>query len=276
MLGKEFSWRTKDQLNIYARHWKAVETRAVVCIVHGLGEHINRYAEVAKQFNEHGFTCLGNDRRGHGQSEGERGHSPSFEHLLLEIKHLLATAKAHYKDKPIFLYGHSMGGNIVLNYLMQEQPAIAGAIATGSWIRLSNPPPSLLVQVGKIARRFAPKVSQSNGLNAKDLSRDKEACQRYLDDPLVHQRITFGLAMCMLDAAKKIEQFSGDLCVPVLIMHGDLDNITDPKATEALAERIDSDVELKLWEGAYHEIQHEINKEEVIDYMVDWMEGQLV
>lgn len=275
MLEKEFSWRTKDQLNIYARHWKAAETRAVVCIVHGLGEHINRYAEVAKRFNQHGFTCLGNDRRGHGQSEGERGHAPSFAHLLLEIKHLLATAKAHYNGKPIFLYGHSMGGNIVLNYLIEEKPPIAGAIVTGSWIRLPKPPPALLVQVGKLARRFAPKVGQSNGLDPKDLSRDEAACQAYLDDPLVHTRITFGLAMCMLDAAKKLDKFSGELSIPILMMHGDSDKITDANATAELAERIDSEVEVKLWEGAYHEIQHEINKEEVLDYMIDWIEERL-
>jgi alpha-beta hydrolase superfamily lysophospholipase len=271
MLGQEFSWKTKDQLNIYAKHWKAAQPKAVVCIVHGLGEHINRYNHVADYFTANGFSCLGNDRRGHGQSEGPRGHVPKFDNFLMEVKHLLATAKAHYKDLPVFLYGHSMGGNIVLNYLIEKQPNIRAAIVTGSWIRLVSPPPALLVQVANVVKRFAPTVGKSNELNAKHLSRDPDCCTDYENDPLVHARVSLGMGACMLDAAKRIDQFSGELSVPLLAMHGGDDQITDPTGTSELAKRLTSEVTLEIWQGGYHEIHNDLIKDEVIRYMVDWM-----
>ncbi|MEM1327274.1 MAG: lysophospholipase [Bacteroidota bacterium] len=272
MLGQEFSWKTKDQLHIYAKHWKAAKPRAAVCLVHGLGEHVNRYNHVADYFNEHGFSMLGNDRRGHGQSEGPRGHVPKFEDFLTEVEHLLATAKAHYPNVPIFLYGHSMGGNIVLNYLIEKRPDIQAAIVTGPWIRLIASPSPLLVQTAKVMKRIAPKVGKANELNAKHLSRDPKCCADYENDPLVHARVTLGMGACMLDAAKNIDQFSGELSVPLLAMHGSADQITDPNGTMDFAKRLTSDVTLEIWEGGYHEIHNDIIKEEVITYMVDWME----
>ncbi|MEL6941418.1 MAG: lysophospholipase, partial [Bacteroidota bacterium] len=266
MLESTFSWKTRDQIQIYGKHWKVKNPKAVICLVHGLGEHIHRYDHVAEYFNEKGIAVIGNDRRGHGRSKGKRGHCQQFEDFLMEVKHLLATAKAHYAGLPTFLYGHSMGGNIVLNYLIKERPPLAGAILSGTWIRLGNPPAKWLYQAGKLVVKVAPSIARPNELNPHYISTDPEEVEKYKADNLVHDQITFATGMGMIEAAKRLDYFSGSLSVPILAMHGGGDQIILPSGTEALGKRIKSEIEVKIWEGAYHEIHNEPNRTEVFDY----------
>lgn len=275
MLESTFSWKTRDQIQIYGKHWQTKNPKAVVCLIHGLGEHIHRYDHMAEYFNEKGIVVIGNDRRGHGRSEGKRGHCQQFEDFLMEVKHLLATAKAHYPDMPTFLYGHSMGGNIVLNYMIKERPQLAGVILSGTWIRLGNPPADWLYQVGKLVVKVAPSISQSNGLETNYISTDAEEVKKYQEDNLVHDQITFATGIGMIDAAKRLEYFAGKLPAPILAMHGGRDQIILPEGTEALGKRVKSEVEVKIWEDLYHEIHNEPNQAEIFEYVVNWMEQRL-
>ncbi|MEM8524868.1 MAG: lysophospholipase [Bacteroidota bacterium] len=275
MLESTFSWKTRDQVQIYGKHWRAENPKAVVCLIHGLGEHIHRYDHLAEYFNEKGIVIIGNDRRGHGRSEGKRGHCQQFEDFLMEVKHLLATAKAHYPNLPTFLYGHSMGGNIVLNYLIKERPQLAGAILSGAWIRLGNPPADWLYQVGKLAVKVIPSFTQSNDLNVNHISTDPAEVERYEEDNLIHDQVTFATGISMIEAAKRLEYFSGRLPVPLLAMHGGEDQIILPSGTEALGKRIKSEVEVKIWEGLYHEIHNEPNQKEIFEYVLSWMEKRI-
>src|SRR5687768_12588636 len=106
----EWTWKSRDGLELAARGWTAEKPKAIVCLVHGHGEHIGRYRHVGEALAKAGYMLLAFDLRGHGLSGGQRGHAPSYESLLDDIADFLSDAKRRYPDVPVFLYGHSMGG----------------------------------------------------------------------------------------------------------------------------------------------------------------------
>ncbi len=275
MKSKSLGWKTGDGLTIQAIHWPAQPAKAVICIVHGLGEHSGRYAEVATFFNKKNMAVLAADRRGHGRSEGKRGHISHYAALLDEIDLLLDKAAELYPESPIFLYGHSMGGNLALNYALKRRPKIRGVIATASWIRLDRPPSKLLVSAVRLLHRFFPAATIGNGLDIRELSSDKNVRSAYEADPLNHDRISFSTAIALLEAAEYLDRYAGPAPMPLLIMHGGADKITKPSGSEALSQRMSGDATLKVWDGLKHEIHHEPQKMEALSFISDWIEKRL-
>ena len=271
-----FNWKTTDNLTIQAERWAVSQAKAVVCIVHGLGEHAGRYVDAAAFFGEKNIATVASDRRGHGRSEGKRGHTSGFDPLLDEIATLIEKARELNPGKPLFLYGHSMGGNLVLNYVLRRKPQIQGVIATGSWIRLEHPPSPVLLGFAKMMQAVFPAFTQGNGLKTSELSNDPAVVAAYKADPLVHDRITVSTGMAMLEAAAWLDQFSGEMPVPALIMHGGNDKITDPGGSESFASRVKGDVTWKRWEGLKHEIHQEPAKAEVLSFLVQWIEKRIL
>lgn len=271
----EFHWKTSDNLRIYAKEWRIDNPKAVLCLVHGLGEHLNRYNHLAKYFNEKGFAVVAYDRRGHGQSEGKRGHTLSYEAFLDEVSQLLVEAELRYPKLPTFLYGHSMGGNIALKYTLDRHPMIRGTIVTGPWIELPESPPAILIGIAKLMRSIYPSFSQNTDLDPSFVSRDAEVVKAYKDDPLVHGKITSATAMDMLKAADWLNEYDGKMPVPTLIMHGTDDKLTSQSASEAFAKRVGGDITYRKWEGWYHEIHNERGQREVFDYTLAWIEKHL-
>jgi len=117
----EFEFKTFDGLSLFGQSWQPEDrTRAVVCLIHGLGEHSGRYVHVADSLSQAGYTLISFDLRGHGKSEGLRGHTPSYEALMQDISFLLEAANKKFPQLPFFLYGYSLGGNLVLNYVLRR------------------------------------------------------------------------------------------------------------------------------------------------------------
>lgn len=186
-------WRCADGTRMHASEWSLEperEVRAVIGIVHGMGEHMGRYSHVAEMLNAEGYAVIGFDQRGHGQTEGKRGHVSGYEGLLEGVDRLLAEGKRKFPGVPFFLLGHSMGGNVTLNYLLRRQPDIAGAIVTGPWLKLAFKPPSLQATIGKIIERIYPKYTNNRPMVADSLTTDPVMIERYLNDPLGHGQIT--------------------------------------------------------------------------------------
>lgn len=271
MTTKEFNWTTSDNLKIYAKEWKVEFPKAVIALVHGLGEHCNRYNHMAEYFAQHNIAMVGYDRRGHGQSEGKRGHTPNYEALLVEVDDLLKVTKERYPVTPIFLYGHSMGGNILLKYLIDRNPQVKGAISSAAFIEFPSAPPAILIFIGKIMRKIYPAFTQSNGLNAENVSRDKAVVEKYKADPLVHDKLTSATGMGMIETAKELETFSGKINIPTLLMHGNDDKMTGYMGSKNFAHRVNGNLTYKEWENAYHEIHNEPNQKEVFDFTINWM-----
>jgi alpha-beta hydrolase superfamily lysophospholipase len=274
-MATSFSWQTQDGIDIYACDWPVVQPRAVLALVHGLGEHVQRYEHLAAWFNERGVAVVGYDRRGHGRSQGRRGHTPRYSAFLDEIAQLLVEVELRYPGVPVFLYGHSMGGNLVLNYSLRRHPAIAGVIATAPHIRLSFQPGLFMVLMGKLMRWIYPAFTQSNGLDVQQLSRDEEVVRRYQADPLVHDRLSAAAGVGMLEAAAYLDACQGTFPLPLLLMHGGADGITDPQASRDFASRQKGEVTVKIWDGLFHEIHNEPEQEAVFAYTEDWLSRQL-
>ncbi|MFT4663857.1 MAG: alpha-beta hydrolase superfamily lysophospholipase [Polaribacter sp.] len=260
---------------IHAVEWAVDEAKAVIVLVHGLGEHCRRYDHVAAFFNNNQIAMLGHDHSGHGKTPGKRGHAQSMEDLMAGVSTMLQEAKKRYPGKPVFLYGHSMGGNISLNFILRKKPEITGAIISGPHIRMVTEPSPLLVLMGRLVQKIYPSGTQSNGLDVQMVSRDPEVIQQYIDDPLVHDRISYSLAVAVLDGAKYLNNYKGSAQVPILLMHGGADVITSPAASKDFASRISSDITHKEWSGFYHEIHNEKEQEKVFTFTLDWITERL-
>lgn len=275
MSEQQFSWTTSDGLSIQGKHWSLPEPKAVICLVHGLGEHCGRYAHVAEFFGKNKIAMLGFDRRGHGNSAGKRGHAPSYDLLLEDVDMLIDKANQLYPDLPVFLYGHSLGGNLVLNFSLRKKTEVQGVIASAPFIRLPKPPPAIQVWFGKMVQGVFPSLLQPNGLDVNGISRDKAEVEKYIADPLVHDRISVRKGLFMLEEANALDTFSGEMPLPCLLMHGSDDILTAPSGTEDFAKRVKGDVTFKKWEGLYHEIHNEPEKEKVMGEMLAWIQQKL-
>ena len=275
----KIKWRFKSQdgLELFAHAFPAEETpKAVVCLVHGHGEHIERYEHVAEAFNKAGYSMIGFDHRGHGQSEGARGHIPSYAMLLDDISRFRKEVHEYYPNIPHFIYGHSMGGNIVLNYAMREKPEVTGVIATGPWLKLAFDPPAIQVFMGKMMNKINPGFIQTSGLETAALSRDPEVVRAYEEDSLVHNKISARLFVEMYESGLWALEHASEFPLPLLLMHGSEDRLTSAAASKEFGVKAPADkITTKIWDGFYHELHNEPEKDEVIKTMIDWMDSKL-
>lgn len=264
------------QIELFGKIWPVDKPKAVLVLLHGLGEHIQRYEHVAQYMNQAGFGFLGIDLPGHGKSGGKRGHGPDLSTYLKVVEVARDKARALFGDCPLFLYGHSMGGNIVLNYLLDRQGAgFQGVIATSSWIRLKTAPPAFKIGLGRLMTRLYPAFSQPNGLDPNDISRDPEVVRKYQNDPLVHNQITASTGISIYDKAKFVQNFQGSAAIPLLLIHGAADPITDPAGSRQLAGQLQGSVQLHIFPELYHETHNEPEKEQVLQTLADWINQQL-
>lgn len=251
--------------------------RAVVCLVHGLGEHAGRYDHVGRLLNESGYALMGFDQRGHGHTAGPRGVTPPFERTLDDITLLLDEAATRFAGKPRFLYGHSMGGNWVLNYALRCRPAVAGVIATSPGLRTAFKPPAIKVMLGKVLYRLAPDMVMPNGLNQDAISRDPEVVKAYAADPLVHDKMSARLGLDILQQGEWALAHAAEFPpIPLLLVHGAADSITSVPATREFADKATGDVTFKEWPECYHETHNEPEKAAVLAYMISWLDQHLL
>jgi alpha-beta hydrolase superfamily lysophospholipase len=264
--------KTKENLRLHARCWEPEdEAQGVLCLVHGLGEHSGRYAHFADYLNRAGYAVLSFDLRGHGLSEGQRGHSPSFDTFMDDVGMLLEEAGRRFEGLPCFLYGHSLGGLLVLNYVLRRRPELAGVIATGPGLRTSLTRQTAKIAFVQAAGELLPQFSLSTGLHPESISRDSSVVQAYRDDPLVHQVSTLRMAKTTLQSIPWAFEHASEFDAPLLLMHGTADQLTYPEGTQEFAQKVFCECTVKLWEGLYHEIHNEPEKDEVFAYTVDWM-----
>ncbi|BCS32626.1 lysophospholipase [Luteitalea sp. TBR-22] len=247
-------------------------TRGVVAHVHGMGEHSRRYDHLSAYWAARGYASAGFDQRGHGRSPGPRGHTPSYEQLLDDVAAFLESVTEKWGDLPVTLYGHSMGGNVVLSYGLQRQPALA-VVASAPYLRFAREPTPGRLVLARALTHLAPAVSFANGLELAALSRDPLVVEAFRADPLVHDRVTATFFAEIRAAAASVLARAADTARPTLVMHGDADRITAASASREYVERTHGRATLKVWPGYYHELHNEPGWEAVAAYVLSWMEG---
>ncbi len=272
----EWTWYTADKTRLYAQSWQPDgPVVGVVCLVHGLGDHSSRYAHVAAALAEAGYVTLAFDQRGHGASQGARGDAVSYDQQMDDIKRLLAEAGERYPALPRFLYGHSMGGNMVLNYALRRRPPIQGVIATGPWLRAAFDPPAWRVRAGRVLHKIRPALLQPSGLDVTAVSRDPAMVQAYRDNPLIHDKISLRVYFSCVAAGRWALEHAAEFALPLLLMHGGADRLTSAAASREFAAKITAGCTYKEWDGLFHEIHNEPEQQQVFAYMIDWLDAHL-
>jgi acylglycerol lipase len=266
------NWQTSDGLELYAQLWEPEQKpRGVVCLVHGLGEHCGRYGHLGTALTRAGYALSAYDLRGHGKSEGQRGHAPSWDALLDDIALSLDKARQRYPGTPQFLYGHSFGASLVLTYALQRQPQIAGVIATGPLLRPAFQPPAWKTALGKALYQLWPTFALNNEVDPKAVSRDPNVVEAYVNDPLVHDRVSARMGMDLLNKGTWALEHASEFKLPLLLMNGDADALCSPRCVGEFARSAGALCTYKAWPGLFHEIHNEPEQEQVFDYLISWL-----
>lgn len=274
---ENFGWSTKEGEKIYSQKWIADgAVEAVIVLVHGLGEHIGRYKHVAKFFNDSQISVYGFDHRGHGKSSGKRGHIGSSQFFMDDIETMIDIARKDNPELPIFLYGHSLGGNMVLYYSLFKQLAIKGVIATSPGLGTGEPVPPVKLFAAKILKTILPSLTMNNGLDVNNLSHNPQVIKDYQADPLVHSMISAKLAMLMFSNGDWIIENASKFDLPLLLLQGGKDHIVNLKKTKQFAAKVpDSMITFKIFPDLYHEMHNEYEQGQVLNFILDWIKQNL-
>ncbi|UNY98481.1 alpha/beta hydrolase [Zhouia spongiae] len=261
---------------LYGQYWKPQQLKAVVVLVHGMGSHSGRYSSfVVPEFIDKGYAVIGFDHFGHGHTEGKRGTCPGYEAVLDSITEVFDKVDELFNGFPRFLYGHSMGGNVALNYVLRRKPELKGVVITSPFLRIAFPTPAWKMALGKLFYRIAPNITLSSGIDAKYISRDEKEVNKYKEDKLVHNRISPNFSIPFIKAGEEAISKALQLHLPLLLLHGTDDYITSHYASKAFAKQSEKYTELKLFEGGYHELHNDLEKQEVLNTITGWMDNQL-
>jgi acylglycerol lipase len=214
---------------------------------------------------------VGMDNRGHGKSEGKRGHTPSLNHLMDDVDLLLKKTKELFANIPVILYGHSMGGNFAANYVLRRKPNLNGLILTSSYFKLAFDPPAWKIKLAKMVKGIIPGLVQATGLDVTAISRDPKVVENYKADKLNHDKMSAGFFAQVHPAGLYPIEHASELKVKTLAMHGTGDKITSAEGTREFANNNPQMIELKLWDGLYHELHNEPEKQQVFDYIAGWL-----
>jgi alpha-beta hydrolase superfamily lysophospholipase len=249
--------------------------RGVICLVHGLGDYSGCFSYLIDFFSKASFAVMAIDLHGNGASSGSRGHIANFEILYDDIELLLKQAKENFPSAPIFLYGHSLGGNLVLNYALKRQPDIAGVIAASPWIEVAENP-LLKRWLAYVLDVFAPNYIIDAGIDASKLSHDPSFVESYAQDPLVHGLISVHLLASSCRSGLWAVKHAGEFNLPLLLMQGSSDFITSIKATKRFFERAPKKTTtFKIWNGDFHSLHNEANREEIFNFVLSFIESLL-
>jgi alpha-beta hydrolase superfamily lysophospholipase len=267
----EYAFTTAAGKTICAQAWAPDgRARAAVAHVHGLGEYAGRHRHVAERFADAGFLFAGLDLPGHGGTDAKHGHA-TMELLLDAVGGHIEETRRRSAGLPLFLYGHSLGGALALRYTLERKPNLIGVIATSPLVRPYAAPPALKVSVAKLMRTLLPSLILNNPIELAALSRDPAVVEAARADPQYHTLVSTRFGWDLLQNMDWLASQAGQFPLPLLLMQGTGDRLVDPKASLDLAARLRGEIEVKTWDGFYHELHNEPERNKVIDFMIDWV-----
>lgn len=255
-----------------AYEWQAQETSHVVCLIHGIGEYAGAYDKVAEIFKLAGISTVAIDLRGHGCSPGKRGHLDKRLYTRDDVDNLIAYAKEKYGDIPLVLYGHSLGGNIVMDYKNNGGNPSA-YIVTSPWLKLVRPISKPLYIFVKQISKIKPSLTLRQGISG-DMLGSREEIEKISNKALKHERISVLTAIEGIDIANEIMRGECASDTPMLLMHGTDDPICDIEGSRTFVRNYRGKLDYKEWEGYLHELHNGVNGStglEVVTYVKDWI-----
>jgi alpha-beta hydrolase superfamily lysophospholipase len=271
---KEGTFQGAGGLDLYHQSWRAEkETRAVLAIIHGFGEHSGRYANVVNHLTPQGYAVYGFDLRGHGRSPGQRGHINSWDEYREDARAFLHMASKREPNQPVFMLGHSMGALIALDYLLHDPAGLQGAVISGAPLEPVGVAKPFLVLLARVLSRVWPRFSMPLGLDPKGISRDTEVVKAYQADPLVHGKTTVRWGMEILQTIEWVKAHAAEVRIPILLIHGGSDPLNSPNGTRSFFANVTfPDKEMKIYPGSYHEAHNDLDYGQVMKDMAQWLE----
>lgn len=268
--------RAPDGSEIFVQEWQPAQpAQACLLIVHGYGEHSGRYEHVGEFFGARRLHVFSFDQRGHGRSAGKQGLIRSLAQHVDDVGLMVERVYDRAPDLPIFLLGHSMGGLVATLFGATHRPQLNGLITSSALLKLGDDISPLLVRASKILGIIVPTLPTIS-LPTHTLSRDPSVEARYRADPLTYNgRVLARTGAEMNSAIARVQQVMEQITLPLLVMHGTADGLVDPEGSQQLYARAHSaDKMLKLYDGFFHELLNEPEKEEVMDNILSWISAR--
>ena len=245
---------------------------AILVVVHGIAEHSSRYTNLVNYFVPKGYAVYSFDLRGHGKSDGTRSYIEHFSYYLDDVKTFCDLVGAENKNAKIFMVGHSMGSTIAIDYAIQHQNELKGLIVSGTTLKAGSSVNKASILMAEILSVLMPKMGVM-ALDTDLLCRDKAVVAAYVNDPLVYTgklRARWGIEL--MKTMTKLQSGMSELTLPILIMQGTQDRISDPSSSQMLFDGVSSkDKTMKLYEGFYHEIFNDPERQQVFSDMETWL-----
>jgi acylglycerol lipase len=270
--------RAIDGIELPALYWPSDSMRGMICILHGLGEHIGRYQGFAERANAAGLGVFGADFRGHGRAPGEACFVKTFDEYSWDATAMLVAARGLAQGTPLFLMGHSMGGAIALRVMTvrsEWRGAIAGLISSSAALKIGREVSPLLLKLAPLVARLAPRL-RLQPLDPAVMSRDPKEVEAYRTDPLIcHQAAPARTANELLKVIVTNRYVMPKLTMPLYVLHGDADVLTDVDGSRELhAAWGGEDKTLRIWPGSYHEVLHDLDGAAVSAELIDWISAR--
>lgn len=261
-------------VELYSQEWRPESTaRSVVVLVHGVGEHSGRYMNVVRPLVEGGHAVYSYDHRGHGRSAGRRVHIDGWSQYRADLSTYLGIVAQQEPDRPIVLYGHSMGSLVVLDYLLQGPDGIAGAIISGVALQPVGVGSPLVIAMAKALSGVVPKLSVDLKIDAASLTRDPEALAAFREDPLVESKATVRWGSESLKTVDRITGGMGGLDWPMLVVHGGSDPLNLAEGAHALYEAVPhADKTLRVYPGVLHEPHNDLGHSQLAADIAHWLD----
>lgn len=262
-----------DGTRLAYRAWPINDARITFAVIHGHGEHSGRYERFAKGMAQHNMATYAVDLRGHGESPGQRGHVDSWDQWVDDAAAFINHVESQTQTGEVVPLGHSFGGVVMLSTVRAGKARNAKRfIVSSPALRLTKEVPAALSTVSKALSNIAPRLSLSNNVDARTVSRIPEVVEEYKRDPLVHGKISTRLYAEWRKASSENLQKAKDIKIPFLIIAGTDDPLIDPKSSEELHEAAPQTSELRLLDGRYHEPFNDLGSEEVFEIIARWLQ----
>ena len=273
----EGNFKDVRNANIYYQAWLPEgEVKAVLLVVHGLGEHCGRYMNVVNHFVPLGYAVYGFDHIGHGRSDGKREYVERFSDYTDTLTVYFEMVKGWQAGKPVFLFGHSMGGLIASYYLLDHQDSFRGAVISAPAVKVSDSISRVTIIMGRILSVLAPKMGLLR-LEDNYISRDSKVVEAYVNDPLVfHGKTTARMGAELLKAMFRVTAEADRISLPFIVVQGSEDKIVDPGGGQMLYAKAGSaDKTIKIYDGLFHEVLNEPERARVLKDVEAWLAAHL-
>jgi acylglycerol lipase len=265
------SLKSADGTKLAFRVWPKASSTITFAVVHGLGEHSGRYAPFAEAMAKHGMSTYALDLRGHGESDGQRGHVDSWSQWTDDVSAFVKNVEGLVGAEVVPL-GHSFGGAAILSTVLAGKlPNSKRFVVSSPALKLRLQAPAWKTAVAPFASKIVPRLAMDNEVDPATVSRIPEVVAAYRNDPLVHSRISSRMYTEWQDATKDILGRAGQIKIPFLILAGTADPLIDPEGSRRLHELSPSLSELHLLEGRYHEPFNDLGSDEVFQLVADWV-----